>query len=102
MYIYVNPNSHEFGIDYMNNGLQRQNDRKGYSIKEFLENVPISRTSIYKLIKQGQLRSVRICGRRIIPATEIDRILNQISNSNWNEPPKGRPVAITVVLTSYR
>ena len=48
---------------------------KSYTVKGFLNNVPIGRTSLYKLIKEGKLKSVLISGRRIIPATEADRLL---------------------------
>ena len=49
----------------------------GYSVDEFRRVVPIGRTSIYELIKNGKLKSVLICGRRIIPASEADRLLQQ-------------------------
>ena len=51
---------------------------KGYTVDGFLNNVPIGRTSLYKLIKEGKLRSVIISGRRIIPATEADRLLEPV------------------------
>jgi len=49
----------------------------GYSVDEFRRVVPIGRTSIYGLIKSGELKSVLICGRRIIPASEADRLLEK-------------------------
>lgn len=50
---------------------------KGYTVNGFLNKIPIGRTSLYRLIREGNLKSVMICGRRIIPATEADRLLEQ-------------------------
>lgn len=47
----------------------------GLSVTQLQHNLPISRTSIYRLIKQGTLRSVIICGRRIIPLSEVKRLI---------------------------
>ena len=47
----------------------------GYSVEEVMQLLPIGRTSIYKLIKSGELQTIIICGRRIIPATEIVRLM---------------------------
>ena len=49
----------------------------GYSVEQVMQLLPIGRTSIYKLIKSGELQTVVICGRRIVPASEIDRLLSQ-------------------------
>jgi len=55
----------------------RPDGKIGYTVNQFInEVVPIGRTSLYKLIKEGKLKSVLIAGRRIIPATEADRLLN--------------------------
>jgi len=49
-----------------------------YTVEGFLKNVPIGRTSLYKLIKEGKLKSVMISGRRIIPAKEAERLLEPV------------------------
>jgi len=55
----------------------RPDGKIGYTVDQFITDiVPIGRTSLYKLIKEGKLKSVLIAGRRIIPATEADRLLN--------------------------
>ena len=48
----------------------------GYTIDQFHRVIPLGRSTIYALIKEGKLRTVVIAGRRIIPATEADRLLN--------------------------
>jgi hypothetical protein len=47
----------------------------GYSVEQVMQLLPLGRTSIYKLIKFGELQTVVICGRRIVPASEISRLL---------------------------
>ena len=49
----------------------------GFTVDQFLQVVPIGRTSLYGLIKSGGIRSVILCGRRIIPASEAERLLHQ-------------------------
>jgi excisionase family DNA binding protein len=44
-------------------------------VDDFCKVVGISRTTFYDLIKRGQLRAVRLGGRTVVPATEIDRLL---------------------------
>lgn len=47
-----------------------------YSIDQAAKQLSISRTGVYRLIDAGQIRRVKIGHRSVIPATEIDRILN--------------------------
>ena len=78
----VSHRSHEYGENHMNTHDIRQDTKIGYTVDQFINNVvPIGRTSLYKLIKEGKLKSVLICGRRIIPATEADRLLNQTTSA---------------------
>jgi excisionase family DNA binding protein len=51
--------------------------KRGYRVNEFCQAVGISRASVYELIKHGRLKSVRICGRRIIPVDEAERVLRE-------------------------
>jgi len=48
----------------------------GYTIDQFQRVVPLGRSTIYALIKEGKLKTVLICGRRLIPASEAERLLN--------------------------
>ena len=59
----------------MNNSMSPQLNPFGYSVEQLMQLLPIGRTSIYKLIKSGELQTVVICGRRIVPASEISRLL---------------------------
>lgn len=42
--------------------------RHGQSVDEFAEDLGVSRVTIYKEMGDGRLRSIKIRGRRIIPA----------------------------------
>ena len=67
--------TNEFGENQMNNFMSPQLNPFGYSVEQLMQLLPIGRTSIYKLIKFGELQTVVICGRRIIPATEVQRLM---------------------------
>jgi len=49
---------------------------RAYTVEGFLELVPIGKSSLYKLLKSRRIKSTIICGRRLIPATEVDRLIN--------------------------
>ncbi len=49
--------------------------RIGYRVNDFCLVTGIGRTSLYDLINSGKIRTVRIAGRRIIPAGEAERIM---------------------------
>jgi predicted site-specific integrase-resolvase len=51
--------------------------RLGYPIKLFCSGIGISRSSAYKLMRAGKLKSIRVAGRRIVPAAEAERIANE-------------------------
>ena len=46
-----------------------------YSINQALELVPISRSSLYNLINRGELRTVKLGGRRVIPTAALTELL---------------------------
>jgi excisionase family DNA binding protein len=49
-------------------------EAKLMSIVEFAQSVPISPDSIRRLIARGQLKTVRILRRILIPRSELDRL----------------------------
>ena len=50
-------------------------DRRTYSVEEVAEILGISRNSAYAAVSNGELKSVRIGRRIIIPKTEVDALL---------------------------
>jgi len=52
--------------------------RKAYSVDESrLLLGGISRASIYELINSGELQTVMLCGRRLVPEQAIDELLRE-------------------------
>lgn len=52
-------------------------DARAFRVDEFARRYRISRSTVYQLIGAGKLHSVLIAGRRVIPATEGDRLLRE-------------------------
>ena len=52
-------------------------DRRAYRIKDFCAAYGLSRTTVYKLIAAGTLKTVRIGGRRLVPADAAEQLLAQ-------------------------
>jgi excisionase family DNA binding protein len=48
-----------------------------YRIDDFCRVMGLGRTKVYALIKNEQLRSVRVAGRTLIPASEATRLLSE-------------------------
>jgi len=45
-----------------------------HSIKNAAKRVGVSQSSVWRLIKEGQVRPVKILGRTLIPESELQRI----------------------------
>jgi len=54
----------------------REIGRRGYSINETCATLGISRSTVWRLEKAGKLRVIAIGRRRIVPESEIDRLLS--------------------------
>lgn len=50
-------------------------DRNAFTISEACRRLSISRASLYRLNATGEIRTVRLGGRRLVPASEIVRVL---------------------------
>jgi excisionase family DNA binding protein len=50
-------------------------DKRAMSVREFGATYSLSRSSIYKLIQAGRLRTVKVAGKRLIPVAEGERLL---------------------------
>jgi excisionase family DNA binding protein len=49
-------------------------DRMAYSINDACRLLSIGRTSLYELVKAGELTLIRIAGRSLVPRSEIERL----------------------------
>jgi excisionase family DNA binding protein len=45
------------------------------SVEEAAKHTGLSRPSLYRLMERGDLRYVRLCGRRLIPRTTLTALL---------------------------
>ena len=48
---------------------------RAYSVVEAGRLCGLSRSSIYKLIESGKLKTIKILGRRLVPAEALDELL---------------------------
>lgn len=50
-------------------------ERLAYTIAETLERLPISRSQLYRLFDAGELRTMKVGARRLVPASELDAFI---------------------------
>lgn len=50
-------------------------ERKAWTVAEASESVGVSQSALYRSIRQGSIRAVRIGGRVVIPSDELERLL---------------------------
>ncbi len=48
-----------------------------FRVDDFCRKIGIGRTTFYELIKEKKIKTVIIGGRRLVPATEADRLLSE-------------------------
>jgi hypothetical protein len=48
-----------------------------YRVNDFCRMLGISRTSFYLLVKQEKIRTIFIAGRRLVPASEGERLISE-------------------------
>lgn len=54
--------------------ISRRETRRAYGLSEFADMFGISRDSAKRAAKRGDLKTIRLGGRRLVPLTEIERI----------------------------
>lgn len=55
--------------------MEHENLRLAYRVNDACEALCISRSLIYVLIGKGQIKSIKIANRTLIPRSEIERLL---------------------------
>lgn len=48
---------------------------EGFSVKDFCVQYALSRSTIYKLMSQGKIRTVKVAGKRLIPRETGESLL---------------------------
>ena len=51
--------------------------RRAFKVDAFCDAYGPGRSSIYKLIREGKIRTIKIGGTRLIPASEGERLLTE-------------------------
>ena len=58
----------------MSNTLQKQ-ERRALSIKEAAQACGLSRATLYRLLNDGKLTTIKVGARRLVPVASIDALL---------------------------
>ena len=59
--------------------MAKDNEHDGplaYRVKDCCTRIGISASTFWKLVQRGDIRVIRIGGRTLVPAPEVERILN--------------------------
>ena len=62
---------------------------RAYTVRAFCEAFGVGRTSCYNLIKAKKLPSVKIAGRRVIPADAAELLIAEKPVDKPKPPPRG-------------
>ncbi|MDR6851745.1 excisionase family DNA binding protein [Sphingomonas sp. BE123] len=54
-------------------------EKKAYRINEVIAATGLGRTTIYKLIAQGDLRKIKIGSSTLIPASDVDALTQRVA-----------------------
>ncbi len=60
----------------MTDAPQKQ-ERRALSIKEAAEACGLSRATMYRLLNDGKLTTIKVGARRLVPVTSIDALLDR-------------------------
>jgi excisionase family DNA binding protein len=55
-------------------------ERKALSVKETARAVGISRATVYRLVQQKRLATVKIGSRRLVPVSALDNLLEKAAS----------------------
>jgi hypothetical protein len=66
-------------------------ERRAWSVADLVCAYGVSAESIRKLLNNGELRSVLICGRRLIPVEAWEEFLKRSECRPADKRPRGRP-----------
>ncbi len=55
-------------------------ERRAYTVREFCSAYRVSRSHTYKLMQRGQLRTVLVGGKRLIPVAAAEALIAEGAN----------------------
>jgi excisionase family DNA binding protein len=53
--------------------------KRAFSIREVEQTTDLSHATIYRLIRTGRLRTIKVLGRRLVPAEALDDLLKGVA-----------------------
>jgi len=56
--------------------MPNQDTPAAFTVKRFCEHIQISESHFYNLLKAGDIRVIKLGRRVLVPATEVERLLN--------------------------
>ena len=51
-----------------------QKDKWAYRVDDACSSLGISRTTLYELVKAGELKTIKLAGRTLVPRSELERL----------------------------
>jgi len=60
----------------MENAMTTTQEKLAYRVNEFCKAIGLSRSTFYKLLAEGKIKTVTVGGRRLVPAGEAERLAN--------------------------
>mgnify|MGYP003113030949 CR=1 FL=1 len=54
-------------------------ERLAYSINEFANAARLSRPTVYRMIRDGELKTAKVRGRQLVPVAEARRIFGEVA-----------------------
>jgi excisionase family DNA binding protein len=58
----------------MDEAKRAPSERMAYPVSDACDALGISRTSLYQLIRLGELKVIKIAGRTLVPRSELERL----------------------------
>jgi excisionase family DNA binding protein len=69
-------------LQHANTPLQTRPEKLAFTIAEACASIGIGKTSIYELIAEGKLKSIRAAGRRLILRSDLETFLASCSDQS--------------------
>ena len=60
-------------------------ERVAYTVREVADALGIGMVSVYRLLKEGQLRRVKLFRRTVVPASDVAALVERLANDEGQE-----------------
>lgn len=69
----------------MNQGVQITTTREAYTVEEAAIALGVGKVTVYRLLKEGQLRRCKIGRRTLIPVKDLAAFVERLANGEGSE-----------------